>query len=1372
MADRPKLILIDGHALAYRAYHALPPDLATSRGELTNAVFGFTSMLLKVWQEEQPDCIAVAFDRGRTFRHEMYKEYKAHRDKMPEPLGDQMTRIEQVIEAFNIPVYTAEGYEADDVLGALARQAEAQGAEVLIVTGDTDIFQLIDEHIRVLISRRRFSDTAIYDKESIRQRYGLEPEQLVDYKAIVGDPTDNIPGVRGVGKKTAAQLLQKYGSLEEIYNHLDEIPSARFRKALEEGREKALLSQRLGRIRTDVPVKLELETCRAGAFDRERVIQLFQELEFRSLLSRLPEPAAQPGQKQASIEEAPKREASYTLVDSLQELERLVERLTSASALAFDVETTSTDAMAAKLVGLAITTQPGEGYYIPLAHKPRPRAMTFNQIGIEMGKSRVVNLDWPMVREKLRPIFADERVAKYAHNGGYDLIVLRRHGLDVANLAFDTMIAEWLIDPASRNLGLKYLAWTRLGVEMTPISELIGTGRKQTTIDHVPPAEVAAYAGADVDMTFRLVAALTPELKERELWPLFTQVEMPLVPILADMEMTGICVDRKYLEELSKEFESRLSELEEQIWKVAGERFNINSTQQLSDILFLKLKLPKNVTRRMKSGHYSTAADVLEKLRGHHPIVDLVLEYRELAKLRSTYVDSLCELINPVTGRVHTSYKQTGTVTGRLSCLPAGTLVNTQRGLVGIETVRPGDLIRTPYGPRRVLDWQATGQKPVVVLKLSNGITLRCSPDHRLRSKGKWLKASDITTGTPVYMSFAEGLFGTQVALDLDYTTEYRTQKTPTLPGAWTVDFAELVGYVLADGHICRSNYNNKPDRVVLSFGWDDEPLIHHFEQIIERTFGKPATRRLTKSCPILEVSGVDIGGALEQLGAGGPSGKIRVPPSIFRAPKPIVAAFLRGYFEGDGHVGEGIEVRSTSLAMLEDVQQLLTLFGIPSSITKGTPDPRGYARRYTLRIVGDRSKRFFHDHIGFLSPRKREACAKLVATCSKKSTAELLTLPDGFDIEALKPYLYPVYRGSDGRVPQAITVFTHKFVAGRQTITLPRAEWMVDSLPDGGATPEADFLREAAEGQYYEVKVTEISYEAPVPMYDIAVEEVEQYIAQGIVVHNSSNPNLQNIPIRTELGRRIRGAFHAQEGWWLLGADYSQVELRILAHISQDPALLAAFHRGEDIHRSTAAAVYGVPLEEVTPEMRRVAKTTNFAIVYGVSGYGLAQQTGLSQEEATAFIETYFKKYPKVKEYVENTKRLAAERGYVETLLGRRRYFPELVVKSQAHAQVRRAAERMAINTPIQGSSADIIKLAMINLDRELKSGGYRSRMLLQVHDELVLEVPEDELDTMVRLVPRVMSNAYKLAVPLKVDVKVGRNWLEMEEVELIADG
>ncbi len=1372
--SKGKLVLIDGHALAYRAYFALPPTLSTSKGELTNAVFGFTSMLLNVLRDEKPDYIAVAFDVGKTFRHQEYKEYKAHRVKMPDEMRIQMERIHDILHVMNIPIIEVEGYEADDVLGTLAQQAEQEGLEILIVTGDTDAFQLIDDHTRVLTSRRVFSDTIVYDLDGIEKRYGLQPHQLIDYKALVGDTSDNIPGVRGIGEKTATQLLQRYGSVEGIYAHLDEVESSRFRKALEEGRESAFLSKRLATIINDVPIGLDLESCRAGESDRNKVIEMFWELEFRSLVDRLPsetkperERRGPPQQltmfEEARVEQAPS--ANYHIVGDEKALGELVARLSSAAAITLDVETTSTDAMVADLVGIALTDREGEGYYIPVGHGLGAGEQGSRGAREQGSKGAEEQLSLDYVLEKLGPVLEDESIAKYAHNSKYDLTVLVRHGAQVKGLSFDTMIAEWLADPGSRNLGLKNLAWARLGVEMKPITDLIGSGKGQLTMAQVPIAQVAPYACADVDMAHRLVKVLEPGLREKELWPLFTEVEMPLVPVLAEMEMKGVRLDVKYLGEMSRQLHGQLSALEREIQEMVGYPFNVNSTQQLSDALFIKLGLSAQGVRKTESGHYSTSADVLERLRGQHPVIELILEQRELAKLKSTYVDALPQLVNKDTGRVHTSYNQTGTVTGRISCLPAGTLVSTQRGLVGIETVQPGDLIRTPYGPRRVLDWQATGEKPVVVLKLSSGITLQCSPDHRLRSKGKWVKASDITVGTPVYMSFVEGLFGEQVALDLDCTTEYRTRKTPTLPRAWTVGLAELVGYTLADGHIARSNYNDKPAKVVLSFDWDEEHLVHHFEQIIERIFGKPAVRRITKSCPVLEVSGVDIGGALEQLGAGGLSGKIRVPPSLFNAPKPIVAAFLRGYFEGDGHVGDQIAVRSTSLAMLEDVQQLLTLFGIPSSISRGSPDPRGYARRYTLRIVGDRSKRIFHDHIGFLSLRKREACAKLAAiSCSKKSTAELLTLPGDFDIETLKPRLYAVHRGADGRVPQAIAVFAHKLVAGRQTITLPRAEWIMDSLPNEEATQEVDFLREAVEGQYYEVTVTEISCEAPVPMYDIAVEEVKQYMAQGIVVHNSSDPNLQNIPIRTDVGREVRRAFVAENGSVLLAADYSQVELRILAHISQDPAMLATFARGEDIHTSTAAFLFDVPLDQVDREMRRVAKSINFGISYGMSGYGMAQRTGLSQKEADRFIEEYFAKYSRVKAYLDETKRKARDVGYVETLLGRRRYFPELQSDSKAHQNVRAAAQRMAINAPIQGSAADIIKIAMIRLHQALKERGLRSGMTLQVHDELVLEVPEGELEVVAPLVKSIMEGAFQLDAPLKVDMKVGKNWLEME--------
>ncbi|HEY67808.1 MAG TPA: DNA polymerase I [Thermoflexia bacterium] len=920
MSHNKKLVLIDGHALAYRAFHALPDDMKTSQGELTNAVYGFTSMLLNVLRDERPTHIAVTFDKGRTFRHEIYPDYKAHRTKMPDEMRSQMERIRQVVEALGIPIFEQEGYEADDLLGALARQAEEQGVDTLIVTGDMDLLQLVDEHTRVLTSRWRFSDTVTYDLEGVQRRYGLTPAQLVDFKALVGDKSDNIPGVPGVGEKTAAKLLQQYGSLEGIYEHLSEVPT-RFRKKLEAGRDLAFLSRRLATIVRDAPVQLDLDTCRVRPFDRERVMDLFRELEFRSLVERLPKPECTrptgvPHQlslfsEASAAASAAAPTADYQIVADEEALRQLVARLKEASVLTLDTETTHTDPMQAELVGVALTDAPRRGYYIPIAAPPGD-----------------AQLPPEVVLEALAPLLGDPARPKYGHNLKYDLTVLQRAEAEIEGLAFDTMIAEWLINPASKNLGLKNLAWTRLKQQMTPIADLIGKGKEQITMRQVPVAQVAPYACADVDMTHRLVAVLEAELKEKHLWPLFTEVEMPLVPVLAAMEMAGVRLDVALLEQMSRELAARLGELEARIQEMVGYAFNVNSTQQLSDALFRTLRLPTQGLRRTKSGHFSTAAGVLERLRGKHPVIDLILEQRELAKLKSTYVDALPRLVNPRTGRLHTSYNQTGTVTGRLS----------------------------------------------------------------------------------------------------------------------------------------------------------------------------------------------------------------------------------------------------------------------------------------------------------------------------------------------------------------------------------------------------------------------------------------------------SSNPNLQNIPIRTELGREVRRAFIADPGWKLVSADYSQVELRIMAHISGDEGLLGAFARGEDIHASTAAAILGVPLDGVTPEMRRLAKTVNFGLSYGQTAYGLAQTTGLTQAEAEDFIKTYFERFPKVREYIDRTKALATRQGYVETLLGRRRYFPELRPGSRATHNVRQAAERMAINAPIQGTAADIIKIAMIRLHRALRERGLRARMILQVHDELVVEAPEEEVATVAPLMREIMESAFELKAPLKADLKVGRNWEEME--------
>jgi DNA polymerase I len=928
MASDKKLLLIDGHSLAYRGFHALPKEMMTARGELTNAVFGFASMLLTVWRQEQPEYMAVAFDVGRTFRHETYSLYKANRRETPEEMASQMTRIRELVDAFQLPVFAVEGYEADDVLGTLARQAEDMDFDTLIVTGDRDAFQLVDDHIRVFTSGRVFSDTVIYDVAAIQEKYGLSPRQLIDLKGLVGDQSDNIPGVRGIGEKTATDLLQKYGTLEGIYDHLDEIKNKRAQKALLEGKETALLSRDLGRIVLDVPIALDIEKCRTRTYDRSRVADLFRELEFRSLVARLPSSAegATALTQLSMFAEAPSPTAAqpivqvraplgrYRTVTTPADLTDLTSRLSHAGAFALDVETTSTDPMAARLVGISLACQEEQGYYIPVGHETVEAQLSMSEVKAALG-----------------PLLKDPRLAKYGHHAKYDLAVLDRCGMEVEGLAFDTMIAEWLLDPASHNLGLKHLAWSRLGLEMTQISELIGTGKAQISMARVPIEQVTPYAGADADVTLRLVRLLDPQLREKALWSLFTGVEMPLVRVLMDIEMAGIALDSPYLGQLASDLQGRLFRLEEDIQQAVGYAFNISSTEQLSDVLFGTLGLPKQGLRKTKSGRYSTAADVLDSFKGAHPVVDMVLEYRQLAKLKSTYIDALPVMVNPETGRLHTSFNQTGAVTGRLS----------------------------------------------------------------------------------------------------------------------------------------------------------------------------------------------------------------------------------------------------------------------------------------------------------------------------------------------------------------------------------------------------------------------------------------------------SSEPNLQNIPIRTELGRQIRRAFVAQAGCQLLAADYSQIELRILAHVSGDEAMLSAFARGEDIHASTAATIYGVPLSEVTPDMRRVAKTTNFAISYGVTGYGLSRQTSLTPAEASQFIDQYFRQYQKVRSYLDETKVKAAMNGYVETLLGRRRYFPELQLNNKIAQTARQAIERMAINAPIQGSAADISKVAMIHLHDELHKRSLQSRMVLQVHDELILEVPEPELAEVAPLVRRTMESAAELKAPLKADLKVGKNWLDMEGIE-----
>jgi DNA polymerase-1 len=924
MADRKTLVLIDGHALAYRVFYALPMESFTTRGgEPTNATYGFARTLLDlITADNPPTYLAVSFDRGVTFRDQMYPAYKGTRDKMPSELGIQIERIRQLLDAFNTPVLEADGYEADDVLGTVARMAAGQGVETLVVTGDRDLLQLVDQNTRVQLPSRHLGEAQIYDVEAVRAQYGLEPAQIVDLKALTGDKSDNIPGVVGVGEKTATQLLQAYGTVEGVYQHLDEVQSTRFRNALEAGHEDALLSRDLARIVTDVPVEFDLEACRTQDYDREAVADLFRALEFRSLIGRLP------GGERPSSEESPHQLALFAgeppppvdgstrtyLVLDQADLDALVEGLAAASAITFDVETTSTDQMRADLVGIALSVAEGEGYYIPVGH----RDLAGRQLPLEA------------VLERLRPALTDPGIPKYGHNVKYDAVVMARHGLTPTPLAFDTMIAEWLCDPASHNKSLKNLAWVRLNVEMTPIEDLIGKGAKQISMAEVAAEAASRYAAADADMTHRLVAPLHAEMQQKHVWDLFVEIEMPLVPVLAEMEQVGVLIDTDLLKRMSQEMGERLAELEQSICDHAGYRFNVNSTQQLSDALFKVLGLPTEGLPKTDSGHYSTAAGVLETLKGEHEVVRLVLEQRELSKLKSTYLDALPQLVNPQTGRVHTSFNQTGTVTGRIS----------------------------------------------------------------------------------------------------------------------------------------------------------------------------------------------------------------------------------------------------------------------------------------------------------------------------------------------------------------------------------------------------------------------------------------------------SSDPNLQNIPIRTEQGRRVRDAFIAAPGNMLIGADYSQIELRVLAHISGDPGLLQAFHEGQDIHASTAAIVYGIPIEQVTLEQRNFAKRVNFGLLYGMGAFRLARESDLTLSEAGEFVTAYFERFPRVRGYFEETKRSAAEKGYVETLLKRRRYFSVLQSHdtSRTTQLSRRAAEREAINMPIQGTAADIIKIAMIRLQAALGEHGLRGQMILQVHDELVLEAPKDEAEETARLVSEIMENAYPLDAPLRVDTRIGDNWGELK--------
>ncbi|GAC1621241.1 MAG: hypothetical protein NVS4B11_14100 [Ktedonobacteraceae bacterium] len=1047
---RKKLVLFDGHAMVHRAFHAVPEDLSTSAGEPVNATFGFTSMLMKALSEERPDYIAMTFDRPTpTFRHIQFTPYKAHRPTMPDNMRPQFGRIREVVQAFGIPIYEKDGFEADDVLGTLSVQAKTLGVDTIIYTGDMDTLQLVNEHVMVKVAKRGISEVTEYNVPEVEARYGFMPQKLPDFKGLVGDKSDNIPGVPGIGEKTASRLIAEYGDLEGILAHTDAL-KPKEQKLLREWAEQARQSKYLATIVLDVPVQLDLEACRPDKINSEHALAIFRELGFRSLVEkvlavfkqigvstpasidevlpaldgtsdtkeqnlfssngetqegattnksrdssafaqdadllyapplgvvpiitppappdspmldtstttsiasastrstasettqestlaeddgfaqlslfdvpethtevvrklRLPSPTATPSVP-IFLEDEAVQKTSTLIVDSEDALRVLIKSIYDAGIVALDTETTSENPHHAELVGISCSMAAGEAYYIPVGHL---RTLDGQDAGTQLPLATVL--------DKFRPVLQDVSVQKYMHNAKYDMEILARYNIEVRGLAFDSMVGAYLAEPGRRGVGLKDQVFQRIGPIMTPITDLIGSGSKMISIAQVPIRKAADYAGADADMTLRLVKPIIADLQRHSLTDLYNKIELPLIPVLMQMERYGIALDAAFLRDLAVRLDEQLRTLEQAIYDAIGHRFNINSPKQLGDILFSELKLPSG--KKNKTG-FSVSADVIESLQGKHPMIDHLLEYRQLNKLKSTYVDGLLSLMDPITGRVYTSFNQTIASSGRLS----------------------------------------------------------------------------------------------------------------------------------------------------------------------------------------------------------------------------------------------------------------------------------------------------------------------------------------------------------------------------------------------------------------------------------------------------SSNPNLQNIPIRAEVGRQIRRAFIADPSYILLTADYSQFELRILAHITHEPRLVEAFSNDEDIHTITASTLFSVPVEQVTKDQRRLAKTVVYAVLYGQSAFGLSQVTGMNNTEAASFIRRYHEIFPNIKGYVDGTLNQARKQGYVNTLYGRKRFFPNMHALSHVERQ---ALEREAVNMPIQGTNADLIKIAMINLHHDLKEKRMKTRMILQVHDELVFEVPVEELERAKVLIKDKMEGVEKLAVPIKVEMKVGKNWYEAEPME-----
>lgn len=919
----PKLFLLDAYALIYRAYYALiKSPRVNSKGLNTSAIMGFVNTLEEVLTKENPTHIGVAFDpAGPTFRHEAYPEYKAQREETPEAIRLSVPYIKQILEAYNIPILEVAGYEADDVIGTLAKKAGAMGIETYMMTPDKDYGQLVSSN--VFMYRPKFGDKEfeVMGPDEVMNKYGLSsPLQVIDMLGLMGDAADNIPGCPGVGEKTAVKLISQYGSIENLLEHKGDLKGA-LKTKIETNEEGIVFSKFLATIKTDVPIELDMPLLERKKIDEQKLRSLFEELEFRTLINRIlnkdkkvsNQPSLQGDLFAVKSTEGKEEPVSsnlktlndidydYQLVDTEEKMNELCGKIFTSSAVSVDTETTSTDAMKAELVGLSFSIEENKAFYVPIPSE-REEAL------------KIVNI--------FKGVYESPDLMKIGQNIKYDIIVLANYGVKFNGPIFDTMIAHYVLQPELRH-NMDYMAEVYLNYKTIHIDELIGPkGKGQKNMRSLSPSEVYKYASEDADVTLKLKNIFEVELKKNGLYSLFEEIEMPLVPVLARMEMNGVRVDTESLAETSRQFAERMSTIEKEIHEMAGMDFNISSPKQVGEVLFDKLKIVDKA-KKTKTGQYVTSEDVLQNLKSRHPIVEKILDYRGYKKLLSTYVDSLPQLINPKTGHIHTSYNQAVTSTGRLS----------------------------------------------------------------------------------------------------------------------------------------------------------------------------------------------------------------------------------------------------------------------------------------------------------------------------------------------------------------------------------------------------------------------------------------------------SSDPNLQNIPIRDENGKEVRKAFIPDDGCEFFSADYSQIELRIMAHLSQDENMIEAFTQGYDIHAATAAKIYKIPIEEVTADQRRKAKTANFGIIYGITVFGLAERMEVSRAEAKELIDGYFATYPKVREYMDRSIQMARERGYTETMFCRRCMLPDI---NSHNAVVRGYAERNAINTPIQGSAADIIKIAMVRIDRRMQAENMRSKMILQVHDELNFSVFPEEKERLQKMVVEEMESACQMSVPLIADCGWGKNWLE----------